>query len=114
MYRLKKSARILKSSDFKSSLNSGRKVVCSTVLMIAKKTDCKMRMGLIVSKKVGNAVTRNQVKRKLREVYRNLDQSWREHPWDIVVIARKCAATADYRQILKSFYAGLQDIEKHL
>lgn len=49
------------------------------------------RFGLVVSRKVGNAVTRNRVKRWLREIVRRLD---RHDPVDLVVIARSQAASA--------------------
>lgn len=51
------------------------------------------RCGFSVSKRVGKAVTRNRVKRLLREI-------WRMTPlkpgWDIVFIVRPAAATVDY------------------
>ena len=49
------------------------------------------RFGLVVSRKVGNAVVRNRVKRWLREIVRRVDQS---PAVDIVLIARSPAAEA--------------------
>ena len=51
------------------------------------------RYGLSVSKRVGNAVTRNRVKRLLREILRITPLV---PAWDIVFIVRPQAATADY------------------
>lgn len=53
------------------------------------------RLGLTVSKKVGGAVARNLVKRRLRELYR-LHKSWFPPARDIVVIARPGAAEMSY------------------
>ena len=61
------------------------------------------RHGFSVSKRVGKAVTRNRVKRLLREILRALSVKL---GWDIVFIARRAAATADY-STLKSSVEGL-------
>jgi len=57
------------------------------------------RYGLTVSRRVGKAVVRNKVKRRLREILRKL----RLAPgWDIIVIARNTAATVDYTTLGRS------------
>ena len=61
------------------------------------------RYGLSVSKRVGNAVTRNRVKRLLREILRLTPL---KPGWDIIFIARPPVATADYA-ILKTAVEGL-------
>ena len=51
------------------------------------------RLGLAVSKRIGSAVVRNRVKRRLREVFRRHKERLEPH-CDIVVVARSAAAKA--------------------
>lgn len=50
----------------------------------------------MVSKRLGNAVTRNKVKRRLREVVRLAEL---ESGWDVVFIARRGAEKANYHEL---------------
>ncbi len=61
------------------------------------------RYGLSVSRRVGKAVTRNRLKRLLREILRATPL---RSGWDIVLIVRPAAATADYAS-LKGAVEGL-------
>lgn len=57
-----------------------------------------VRVGIVVSKKVGNAVIRNRVRRRLREALRALlrERALEASTLDLVIIARPSAAEADY------------------
>ena len=60
------------------------------------------RFGLTASRKVGNAIVRNRCKRRLREVVRALvrdsaQQGIVVQGYDIVIIARTCCATTDFK-----------------
>lgn len=56
------------------------------------------RFGFSVSKRVGNAVVRNQARRRLREIVR-LRLPTIAPGWDVVLIARPAIAQAEFRQI---------------
>ncbi len=60
------------------------------------------RLGVTVGSKVGKAVCRNRVRRRLREIYR-LNEARFRTGWDIVVVARAKAAQASYREIEADF-----------
>ncbi|MCD6290894.1 MAG: ribonuclease P protein component [Anaerolineae bacterium] len=57
------------------------------------------RFGFAVSRRIGSAVRRNRVKRRLREAVRSM-QPQIQPGWDIVFIARPPIAEADYRQVV--------------
>ena len=57
----------------------------------------RSRLGLTVSRKVGNAVVRNRVKRRIREWFRR-DGRQLAHGFDVVVIARQQAASMSSEQ----------------
>lgn len=59
------------------------------------------RLGISVSKKVGNSIVRHHLARLIRENYRLSEDLYREG-FDIVVIARVSAKKADYHNIGKS------------
>ena len=63
------------------------------------------RVGVPVSKKLGKAVVRNRVRRRLREVYR-LHESCFLPGWDNVVVARGRAVDATFPELTKA-YLGL-------
>jgi len=83
---------IKKSSDFSLVASKGDKWFSdSFIIQILKRedrTEEDSRFGLVVSKKVGNAVMRNLVKRRFREIMRNSDLSSNKG-LDIVLIGRK-------------------------
>ena len=60
------------------------------------------RVGITVSKKLGHAVVRNRVRRRLREVYRLNEQLFKPGS-DIVVVARSRCVTADFQKLTKGY-----------
>ena len=64
---MKKSFRLKKRSAFAYVYRKGEKTSAHDLLLLSAKSKEGLKIGLSVSKKVGNAVTRNRVKRLLRE-----------------------------------------------
>ena len=60
------------------------------------------RVGVTVSKKLGKAVVRNRVRRRLREVYR-LNEDKFLSGWDIVVVARSRCISADFNRLTGAY-----------
>ena len=68
------------------------------------------RVGVTVGKKLGHAVVRNRVRRRLREIYRT-NEARLAPGWDIVVVARVKAVYAEYGQMERSFLALAAKLE---
>ncbi|MGO1320072.1 MAG: ribonuclease P protein component [Galactobacter sp.] len=87
-----------------------RNFVVSTVVQPVGSTG-PSRFGFIVSKQVGNAVTRNLVKRRLREIAWTMISDEHRTGIDVVVRALPGSATADYskldRDLRKCLHRGL-------
>ena len=60
------------------------------------------RVGITTGKKLGHAVVRNRVRRRLREVYR-LNEDQFTSGWDIVVVARSRCISADFRKLTDAY-----------
>ena len=72
------------------------------VLYARRNRTATNRVGLTVGKKLGHAVVRNRVRRRLREVYR-LNESRFAPGWDIVVVARSRCIKADFRKLTDAY-----------
>ena len=99
---MKFSESLKKSKDFQNVYNKGNSYANRLLVMyvLENHTD-KNRLGISVSKKVGNSVIRHHLTRLIREGYR-LQEDMFNSGLDIVVIARAGAKEATYRQIEKA------------
>ena len=91
---------ITRPGEYELVYNKGNSWACDLLVMKAMPNDLTLsRCGFSISKRVGKAVTRNRVKRLLREIWRLTSL---KSGWDIVFIARPPAATADYTSLKKA------------
>ena len=95
----KKLVTLKKNKEFTFLYHRGKS--CSTkliVLIYFKNRYGGMRSGFSVSKKVGKAVVRNKVRRRLREIYR-LHEGEMQRGVDLVFVARGRSVDATYAQL---------------
>lgn len=103
-YRFKKSEHLLKRQDFLILAEQGK--VCHSRYFIGVFQQQNFflssgRIGITVSKKVGNAAVRNRIKRLVREYWR-LNHCSEMLKLDINIIAKKNCANQNSREIFKS------------
>jgi ribonuclease P protein component len=93
----------LKLNHIFRRLYSGAGQANSFLVLYARKNHTATnRVGLTVSKKLGCAVVRNRIRRRLREVYR-LNEQRLQPGWDIVVVARSRCLNADFGKLTEAF-----------
>lgn len=94
---MKKEQRLTKRGQFATVYSQGKAWANSFAVLRAFPNGLTIsRWGLSVSRAVGKAVVRNKVKRRLREVVRQMIIA---EGWDLVLIARKRAAEAQYSEL---------------
>ena len=78
------------------------------LVLYARKNRTGMnRVGITVSKKLGCAVIRNRVRRRVREAYRLQEERFAPG-WDIVVVARSRCIDADFGKLQNAYLALAQ------
>ncbi len=99
---MKFSESLKKNSDFKNVYGAGKSYANRYLVMyvLLNGTGCN-RLGISVSRKVGNSVVRHRLKRLLKEAYR-LHEDMFDIGWDIVIIARTSAKHISYIEAKKA------------
>ena len=92
-----------KNSDFRRLYAKGKSAVNPWLVVYCRRNRGGVnRLGYTVSVKLGHAVVRNRVRRRLREIVR-LNSPKLKSGWDIVVVARSRCVDAEYRRLEKAF-----------
>ncbi|MFM1984662.1 MAG: hypothetical protein RL723_1097 [Actinomycetota bacterium] len=86
--------RLVKADDFRTTMKSGKKIGSDHLVTYIKRdeTQSHTRFGFVVAKTVGGAVKRNLVKRRMREIAREL---LKEYPSGFTVVVRALPGAAE-------------------
>lgn len=100
---MNKRNRIKKNEEFQDVFKNGVSVANRqfVIYLLEKPGQTEFRIGLSVSKKIGKAVVRNQIKRYVRQVFLELKDDLKQN-LDYIIIARKPTAVMDFHEVQKS------------
>ena len=92
--------RLTSAEDFRTTMRTGRKIASANLVTYTKQTETGLpaKFGFVVAKTVGNAVTRNSVKRRLRAIAK-AELTTLPPSWMIVVRALETAGSASFDQL---------------
>ena len=94
-----------KNYEFKRLYNRGKSSASQYVAVYFKPSGTEFnRLGITVSGKIGGAVARNRIRRRLKEIYR-LNEKNLKPGFDIVIAARRKCISANYNEIEASVMA---------
>ena len=102
--------RIRKKKEFLLLYKKGKRYRGKFFTLIYSSNDQKFsRMAVVVSKKVGNAVSRNKTKRWIRTLYRT-NKGFLQNPYDLVFIAKKEISEATWSRLQTEYVQAIKSI----
>jgi len=88
-----------KNYQFRIVYNKGKSVANKSIVLFAYRNGEDInRFGVSVSKKIGNAVVRNRIRRRLKESYRRLEAEL-PRGYDIIALARTPITEASFAEL---------------
>ena len=107
--RFGRAARIKQARDFARTRQEGQRSVCGCLIANWRvlPPGSSARLGVVVSKKIGDAVMRSRTRRLLRESYR-LHQHEISQPVDLILVARQSIAGQKRQTVEKDFLTTLK------
>ena len=104
-----RSSRLKQKGDFLRARAQGQRLVsgCLIANILLRQADAPSRLGVVTSKKVGEAVGRNRARRLMRESFR-LHQHELERPIDLVLVARPSIAGKAFADVERDFLRVLR------
>lgn len=110
MVGLKAVCTLKKNSDFRRMYSKGKSCVTPYMVVYCRRAPVpRGRVGYTVSTKLGGAVTRNRVRRRLREIYR-LNLPALKAGYDFVIVARGRSVGARYHSLNAAFLTACESL----
>ena len=108
---MKKAVTLKENHEFRRMYRKGASAVGGGMVVYCHKNRLgHNRLGVVSSVKIGNAVTRNRCRRRLREVYR-LHKDELKQGYDIVLVSRAKTAKAPWKDLNETFLRLCQKLD---
>ena len=103
-FKFSRSSRLSRASQFSLVKASGKSWTGKHLVLatLRRETEEASRIGIITTKRLGDAVSRNQIRRRIREIFR-LNQHRIQDGYWLVTIARRSAATATFDELQRDW-----------
>ena len=100
--------RLIHRNEYHRAFREGRRISLPGIKIVVAPNELgRARLGLAVSRKVGNAVVRNRMKRRLREIFRRQRHLF-PHPIDIVVVPYAGSARFSFEELKDKLLLGIR------
>lgn len=110
---MEKKFRIRKNMEFKNIYKVGKNYWNRNLVLYVRKNGLnETRVGYTITKKIGNAVTRNKMRRRMKEIYRLNFHNIKEG-YDLIFIAKRSIVNISYDE-LESSMIHIMSISKLL
>ena len=101
---MKQAETLKKNYEFRRLYQKGASAAGGCLVIYCRKNRAgRNRLGLTTSMKLGNAVTRNRLRRRMREVYR-LNAGQLRQGYDVILVARTRTLTAPWKEMNATFF----------
>jgi len=108
---MKRFASLKNNYEFRRLYYKGRSAAGSRLVLYVRPNRLEHnRLGITVGTKIGKAVIRNRIRRRIREIYR-LNEDKLACGRDLVVVARSRSITSDYRELEGEFLRLAEKLE---
>ena len=102
-------------AGFVAARSKGEKALSRGLVIQANENEAShWRVGLTATKKIGNAVTRNRARRRMRALARSYLAPVAQPGTDYVLIARHDTATADWQDMAKGLQKAIRYLHRNI
>lgn len=107
---MKKKNIVKEKKDFDRAFKFNNQIKSKYAFLYTYKTNKEYRFGICVSKKLGNAVTRNKLKRQVKDI---IDKSKLHFmSKDYIIVLKKSAVSAEYLMLKEDLLGLLKNISE--